>query len=207
MSSQLTWHPGQVAQPDPSALFRPTSYPPLPTVSSSLSSILPYPDGGPPHFIDVPSLAARDLVSHAPSSQAAAFKQSQPRTARDHRSQKLSSSSNPSPQHSSLVRLSPFTRTPRSERSNLLVHQAPPSHDSHLVHSSPAAVISPRPMEDKKFLCGECDMTFTRDHDRKRHVETRHRYQNIHHCPKCGKDFSRRDAVQRHVKVCLRRGS
>ena len=57
---------------------------------------------------------------------------------------------------------------------------------------------------DSHYVCDLCDISFTRNSDLKRHMESKHgrdRKQG-HTCGECGKSFSRKDALRRHQLTC-----
>ena len=51
-----------------------------------------------------------------------------------------------------------------------------------------------------RFMCDECDRSFLRRSDLKRHSNTVHSDQMNFVCPTCGKKFSRKDAFYRHKR-------
>jgi uncharacterized Zn-finger protein len=59
-----------------------------------------------------------------------------------------------------------------------------------------------RKREESPGECDECEVDFTRKSDAKRHRETVHRSDGEFVCEKCrNKRFSRKDALQRHMKL------
>ncbi|KAI9003922.1 hypothetical protein DFJ74DRAFT_421146 [Hyaloraphidium curvatum] len=52
---------------------------------------------------------------------------------------------------------------------------------------------------DKPYVCTTCNYTFTRKHDRDRHVR-RHEGSNPYTCPDCGEGFYRSDTLARHQR-------
>ena len=57
---------------------------------------------------------------------------------------------------------------------------------------------------DSHYVCDLCDITFTRDDNFKRHMESKHGWDTKqgHTCGECGKSFSRKDALRRHQLTC-----
>ena len=57
---------------------------------------------------------------------------------------------------------------------------------------------------DSHYVCDLCDITFTRDDNLKRHMESKHGWDTKqgHTCGECGKSFSRKDALRRHQLTC-----
>ena len=57
---------------------------------------------------------------------------------------------------------------------------------------------------DSQYLCDLCDISFTRNSDLKRHMESKHGWDTKqgHTCGECGKSFSRKDALRRHQLTC-----
>lgn len=51
----------------------------------------------------------------------------------------------------------------------------------------------------KEFECSLCSKSFDRRHDRDRHLATVHRKERTHGCPHCINQFSRNDALNRHL--------
>ncbi|KZT29161.1 hypothetical protein NEOLEDRAFT_1175465 [Neolentinus lepideus HHB14362 ss-1] len=51
-----------------------------------------------------------------------------------------------------------------------------------------------------RYQCDRCDTTFSRAHDRTRHIQTHHcpENQTRNKCQDCGRSFSRSDALKRH---------
>lgn len=61
----------------------------------------------------------------------------------------------------------------------------------------PAGASTATPVQ--RWQCGQCDTTFSRAHDRTRHIQTHHRPDSQRHrCPDCTRPFSRSDALKRH---------
>ncbi len=51
------------------------------------------------------------------------------------------------------------------------------------------------------YVCDECGKEFTRSHDLKRHVQSRHSGVKEFTCDNCQKSFATRDKLRRHEKV------
>ncbi|TFK53557.1 hypothetical protein OE88DRAFT_1733461 [Heliocybe sulcata] len=56
------------------------------------------------------------------------------------------------------------------------------------------------PASAPRYQCDRCETTFSRAHDRARHIQTHHCPENQmrHRCPDCARPFSRSDALKRH---------
>ena len=50
--------------------------------------------------------------------------------------------------------------------------------------------------DQKPFFCGQCNATFFTEEDHKNHLETRHEAT----CEQCGRTFTRKTSLRRHVK-------
>jgi hypothetical protein len=51
-----------------------------------------------------------------------------------------------------------------------------------------------------RFICTQCDASFSRSHDRKRHYETQHlESPPVHRCQYCRREFTRGDSLKRHL--------
>ena len=57
---------------------------------------------------------------------------------------------------------------------------------------------------DSPYVCDLCDMSFSRDYARKRHMESKHGLDTKegHTCADCGKSFNRNDNLRRHQLTC-----
>ncbi|KAL1743392.1 hypothetical protein HDZ31DRAFT_41018 [Schizophyllum fasciatum] len=67
------------------------------------------------------------------------------------------------------------------------------SDSSSAVHSSPE-----QRHTEARHACEHCSRTFTRQHDRRRHVESVHKNHTVE-CEKCHRTFTRLDSCQRHT--------
>ena len=59
------------------------------------------------------------------------------------------------------------------------------------------------PTDNDLFACSDCDSTFLRDYNLRRHKDTVHKKQVTWKrvkCASCGKEFSRKDNLLRHLK-------
>jgi len=50
-------------------------------------------------------------------------------------------------------------------------------------------------------VCDQCGKRFSRSHDLKRHVQSRHSGENLFTCEKCRKAFATRDKLRRHKRI------
>ena len=57
---------------------------------------------------------------------------------------------------------------------------------------------------DSHYVCDLCDISFTRNSDLKRHMESKHGWDTKqgHTCGECGERFSRKDVLKRHQLTC-----
>ena len=57
---------------------------------------------------------------------------------------------------------------------------------------------------DSQYVCDFCDLSFTRDDNLKRPMESKHGLDKKqgHICGECGKGFSRNDILKRHQLTC-----
>ncbi|EMD33715.1 hypothetical protein CERSUDRAFT_87043 [Gelatoporia subvermispora B] len=86
-----------------------------------------------------------------------------------------------------------FIPTPAQTMQSFSTHGAgPPSGSLALAPASASAG------GEQRFPCSECERTFSRAHDRKRHYESQH-LQTSHNCQYCTKQFSRTDSLKRHI--------
>ncbi|EGO00335.1 hypothetical protein SERLA73DRAFT_180879 [Serpula lacrymans var. lacrymans S7.3] len=82
-------------------------------------------------------------------------------------------------------------------------HPGPTSYHSQAntgrpVHSPSSSAGSAAGGE--RFPCSQCDRTFTRLHDKKRHFDTIHAANPpTHRCRHCAREFSRTDSLKRHI--------
>ena len=65
--------------------------------------------------------------------------------------------------------------------------------------STPIAKYNKYPTPNKSYKCSICDQLFSRNHDLKRHQRIHTDFKPFH-CY-CGKSFSRKDALKRHILV------
>ncbi|OCH91702.1 hypothetical protein OBBRIDRAFT_886809 [Obba rivulosa] len=76
------------------------------------------------------------------------------------------------------------------------------SHSAYGATSSGNIAVAPASAAhaniEQRYPCAQCDRTFSRAHDRKRHFESQH-LQTSHNCQYCGKEFSRTDSLKRHI--------
>jgi hypothetical protein len=77
---------------------------------------------------------------------------------------------------------------------------SPTSSSSASRRTQTSAESTSAPPQADRFHCDQCDSTFSRAHDRKRHAET-HNTTNppMHICQECSKSFSRADSLKRHL--------
>ena len=72
-----------------------------------------------------------------------------------------------------------------------------------LVHRYTDKNLDYAPTDDDILACSDCDSTFLREHDLRRHKDTVHnekvRWKPVQ-CAFCGKEFSRKDNLARHLK-------
>jgi hypothetical protein len=70
----------------------------------------------------------------------------------------------------------------------------------HAVSSAMASNYASTSTSAERFACSNCDASFGRAYDRKRHYETHHlESPPIHRCQFCQKEFTRGDSLKRHV--------
>ena len=78
-----------------------------------------------------------------------------------------------------------------------------PQEEASNVASSSTKMATPTSHQpakgEKTFWCNTCRCGFSRAADKKRHIESFHRVQEVP-CDTCGGTFSRRDALNRHLK-------
>ena len=85
------------------------------------------------------------------------------------------------------------------------INRAPPSHSLQL---PPNFRMVYNNMDysamDSPYVCDLCDISFSRDDNLKRHMESKHGRDTKqgHTCGECGKGFSRKDALRRHQLTC-----
>jgi hypothetical protein len=76
----------------------------------------------------------------------------------------------------------------------------PPSQHYPSQYASTSAAAMNYASTGDRSVCHECDASFSRPHDLRRHFETQHlESPPIHRCQHCQKEFSRSDSLKRHL--------
>ena len=155
------------------------------TLICSIASLYPLPfTGGHTIAQSQPGTVQAHTAAHGyPQYLGSPYRSSTPNF--DGRNQYSSSSSMYPPQRS---------RTPVPTPSGLSPHH----RDSSLV-IPPSPHSSQMPLQNERYRCPHCDKTFTRNFDRKRHMEIHSPGSaGMNRCQYCQKDYSRPDSLKRH---------
>jgi len=98
--------------------------------------------------------------------------------------------------------LNPGYNHPSSSTATHFPPAVPPSQHYPSQYASTSAVSAnyTSTSAGDRFVCSQCDASFSRPHDRRRHYETQHlESPPVHRCRYCQKEFTRADSLKRHL--------